>query len=241
MDTKSALGDVASKAIPVIRATLGCCDAIADCGDDTAVAAPLKGGGGAFPAVGGTTHDLAASFYRMKDQLLVSATSTSASDTERQTILARAQKMKAALVDKYGPASRGTVSTAVTSTDTTTATVAPEGYAEGAHTTADGGATISTAMPPAAEPRKRSQQRMTRDDFEELAVVGRGSFGVVRLVRGRGDGELYALKAMGKDSMIKKNQVSRARASGGVIDIHYHMCMCVHRCRWTTCARSATC
>ena len=53
-------------------------------------------------------------------------------------------------MDKHGPASRGTVSTAVTSTDTTTATAAaPEGDAEGAHTTADGGAIMSLATPPA--------------------------------------------------------------------------------------------
>jgi serine/threonine kinase 38 len=60
---------------------------------------------------------------------------------------------------------------------------------------------------------KESRRKITVHDFESLAVIGRGAFGEVRLVRRRGkppdfDTEIFALKSMKKEMMIVKNQVN---------------------------------
>lgn len=50
-------------------------------------------------------------------------------------------------------------------------------------------------------------KRLSIDDFESLAIIGRGAFGEVRLVRRRDNirtKEVYALKSMLKDNMISK-------------------------------------
>ncbi len=44
------------------------------------------------------------------------------------------------------------------------------------------------------------------NDFESIAIIGRGAFGEVRLCRSK-NGELVAVKKMKKEEMIKKNQV----------------------------------
>jgi serine/threonine kinase 38 len=70
--------------------------------------------------------------------------------------------------------------------------------------------------------QKRS--RVTLADFESLAIIGRGAFGEVRLVRSaRGSGSMmerehggavriFALKSMKKEAMVLKNQVGHVRA-----------------------------
>ncbi len=45
---------------------------------------------------------------------------------------------------------------------------------------------------------------MTINDFESIAIIGRGAFGEVRLCRDK-QGELVAIKKMKKEEMIKKN------------------------------------
>jgi hypothetical protein len=81
------------------------------------------------------------------------------------------------------------------------------------------------------------QVRMTKDHFEPLALIGRGAFGEVRLVRkkDRSSQDIYgkfdvcsrpstfvtcalvALKSMVKDHMIKKNQVAHVRAERDIL------------------------
>ena len=60
------------------------------------------------------------------------------------------------------------------------------------------------------------RKRTTKDDFESLAVIGRGAFGEVRLVRTTakesGNVEVFALKSMKKEAMVLKNQVGHVRA-----------------------------
>jgi len=57
-----------------------------------------------------------------------------------------------------------------------------------------------------------------RVDFESLAVIGRGAFGEVRLVRRKGrpddpaTGQIFALKSMKKEMMVVKNQVHHVKA-----------------------------
>lgn len=66
--------------------------------------------------------------------------------------------------------------------------------------------------------QKESRKKVTVSDFESLAVVGRGAFGEVRLVRRKGKaddpqtGQIFALKSMKKEMMVVKNQVHHVKA-----------------------------
>lgn len=63
---------------------------------------------------------------------------------------------------------------------------------------------------------KESRKKISTADFESLAVVGRGAFGEVRLVRQKAKAgqkiQIFALKSMKKEMMILKNQVGHVRA-----------------------------
>ena len=74
---------------------------------------------------------------------------------------------------------------------------------------------------------KENRRIVTTADFESLAVIGRGAFGEVRLVRTRFDSNLtktnngtpiiYALKSMKKEMMVMKNQVGHVKAERDVL------------------------
>lgn len=65
---------------------------------------------------------------------------------------------------------------------------------------------------------KENRKKMAVSDFESLAIIGRGAFGEVRLVRRKGKkddpqtGLIFALKSMKKDMMVVKNQVHHVKA-----------------------------
>ena len=63
------------------------------------------------------------------------------------------------------------------------------------------------------------RKRLTTDDFEPVATIGRGAFGEVKLVRMRErfSKEVYAMKSMLKEAMIMKNQVSHVRAERDIL------------------------
>jgi len=66
--------------------------------------------------------------------------------------------------------------------------------------------------------QKENRKKITPSDFESLAVIGRGAFGEVRLVRRKGKpedpltGQIFALKSMKKEMMVVKNQVNHVKA-----------------------------
>lgn len=69
---------------------------------------------------------------------------------------------------------------------------------------------------------KESRKKVTTAEFESLAVIGRGAFGEVRLVRrkpsNKNDGNrIYALKSMKKEKMVMKNQVGHVKAERDVL------------------------
>lgn len=70
---------------------------------------------------------------------------------------------------------------------------------------------------------KETRKRLCPSDFESLAVIGRGAFGEVRLVRRRGKpedpntGRIFALKSMKKEMMVVKNQVHHVKAERDVL------------------------
>ncbi|KAG2977733.1 hypothetical protein PC118_g12696 [Phytophthora cactorum] len=53
---------------------------------------------------------------------------------------------------------------------------------------------------------RHQRKRLAVGDFQPLAVIGRGAFGEVRLVRKRDSGEIFALKSLEKSAMVLKNQ-----------------------------------
>lgn len=72
--------------------------------------------------------------------------------------------------------------------------------------------------------QKESRKKVTTSDFESLAVIGRGAFGEVRLVRKKGSnkndaeaGRIYALKSMKKEMMVVKNQVGHVKAERDIL------------------------
>ncbi len=85
---------------------------------------------------------------------------------------------------------------------------------------------------------KEYRKKVSTADFESLAVIGRGSFGEVRLVRRKGalhqspsdysdyssksksyssSNCIYALKSMKKEMMVMKNQVQHAKAERNIL------------------------
>jgi hypothetical protein len=89
----------------------------------------------------------------------------------------------------------------------------------------DGPPPAKSAAPVASVPSlPEKKKKLCRDDFESLAIIGRGAFGEVRLVRRRNNdnptappGEIYAMKSMVKENMILKNQVSHLRAERNIL------------------------
>ena len=54
-------------------------------------------------------------------------------------------------------------------------------------------------------------------DFESIAIIGKGAFGEVRVVRNKHTREIFALKKMKKTEMIYKNQVNHVHAERNVL------------------------
>ena len=51
------------------------------------------------------------------------------------------------------------------------------------------------------------QMKVTRHDFEQIKVIGRGAFSRVILVRKKDTGRLYAMKIMRKDKLAREQKV----------------------------------
>ena len=55
-----------------------------------------------------------------------------------------------------------------------------------------------------AEILRNKRRRVTIFDYEPIAIIGRGAFGEVRVVRHKSTGAILALKKMNKAEMLKK-------------------------------------
>jgi len=67
--------------------------------------------------------------------------------------------------------------------------------------------------------------RVTVDDFELLRVIGKGSFGKVFMVRkrgGRDDGAVYAMKALRKEVLLRRNQIEHTRSERAILEAVHH-------------------
>jgi serine/threonine protein kinase len=71
-----------------------------------------------------------------------------------------------------------------------------------------------------ADEEREHRRRLSPSDFEKLAIVGRGAFGEVQIVRMKGgvlNDEIYAMKRMLKEAMILKNQTGHIRAERDIL------------------------
>uniref|UniRef100_K3X1P8 non-specific serine/threonine protein kinase n=1 Tax=Globisporangium ultimum (strain ATCC 200006 / CBS 805.95 / DAOM BR144) TaxID=431595 RepID=K3X1P8_GLOUD len=64
---------------------------------------------------------------------------------------------------------------------------------------------------------RHQRKRLTVQDFHPLAVIGRGAFGEVRLVRKKDSGDVFALKSLVKSAMVMKNQVGHVKAERDIL------------------------
>lgn len=64
---------------------------------------------------------------------------------------------------------------------------------------------------------RKKRQKISVFDFEPLALIGKGAFGEVRLVRNKHTGEVAAMKKMDKTEMVFKNQIKHIRAERDVM------------------------
>ena len=59
--------------------------------------------------------------------------------------------------------------------------------------------------------------KLSIKEFMSEAIIGKGAFGEVRLVRHKKTGEILAMKKMKKTEMIAKNQVAHVKAEKDVL------------------------
>jgi len=59
--------------------------------------------------------------------------------------------------------------------------------------------------------------KITKDDFELLTVIGKGSFGKVMQVRKKDDGKIYAMKVLRKDTIVARKQVAHTKAEKNIL------------------------
>lgn len=63
---------------------------------------------------------------------------------------------------------------------------------------------------------------MTVDDFDLLKVVGKGSFGKVMQVRKKDTGNIYAMKVLKKEQLVKRKQVAHTQTERKVLENIQH-------------------
>lgn len=68
-----------------------------------------------------------------------------------------------------------------------------------------------------AELNRKWRLKVSIRDFEPIAIIGKGAFGEVRLVRAKKTNEILAMKKMKKNEMIAKNQVQHVKAERDVL------------------------
>lgn len=78
----------------------------------------------------------------------------------------------------------------------------------------------SSAAGGAEDPTAHSVVRL--EDFHLLKVIGKGSFGKVMLVRKIDTGDVFAMKVLSKDHVVKRNQVEHTKTERNVLEYIRH-------------------
>ena len=68
-----------------------------------------------------------------------------------------------------------------------------------------------------AEDLRNKRKQISIYDFESLAIIGRGAFGEVRIVRYKESGEVLAMKKINKVEMIRKNQIQHVKSERNIL------------------------
>jgi len=71
-------------------------------------------------------------------------------------------------------------------------------------------------------PTGDNKEQVTVEDFEPLAVVGKGSFGKVTQVKKKDTGEIFAMKAMSKDVILRENLIEHTKAEMNILGMINH-------------------
>ncbi|KAG0270060.1 Serine/threonine kinase [Actinomortierella ambigua] len=64
-----------------------------------------------------------------------------------------------------------------------------------------------------------SKVRYGMDDFHFIAVLGKGNFGKVMLAEDKKNGELFAIKALKKESIVKQDEIESARSEKRIFQV----------------------
>lgn len=67
------------------------------------------------------------------------------------------------------------------------------------------------------EGMKVKQKKVTLEDFDFLCVLGRGSFGKVMKVRKRDTKEIYAMKILSKEMLLKQNMINYTKQENAIL------------------------
>jgi serine/threonine protein kinase len=68
----------------------------------------------------------------------------------------------------------------------------------------------------------QNNAKVTKDDFELLTVIGKGSFGKVMQVKKKDDGKIYAMKVLRKEAIIQRKQVAHTQAEKSILQKIQH-------------------
>lgn len=63
-----------------------------------------------------------------------------------------------------------------------------------------------------------SSQDIGIEDFQIIKVIGRGSFGKVYLVQKKDEGNIYAMKCLKKDMILRKGQTTNTRVERMILE-----------------------
>eukprot|EP00163_Fabomonas_tropica_P034758 TRINITY_DN979_c0_g2_i1.p1 TRINITY_DN979_c0_g2~~TRINITY_DN979_c0_g2_i1.p1 ORF type:complete len:446 (-),score=149.24 TRINITY_DN979_c0_g2_i1:336-1673(-) len=70
--------------------------------------------------------------------------------------------------------------------------------------------------------QKADAEKVTVDDFELLAVIGKGSYGKVMQVKKKDTGEIFAMKVLRKDKIVQRNQMEHTKSEVNVLQNVLH-------------------
>jgi len=57
----------------------------------------------------------------------------------------------------------------------------------------------------------QNEEKVGANDFDCIAVIGKGSFGKVMQVKKKGTDKIYAMKVLRKEMVIERNQVTHTK------------------------------
>ena len=81
---------------------------------------------------------------------------------------------------------------------------------------------------------RKVQEKVGVDDFDLLAVIGKGSYGKVMQVRKKDSGDIFAMKVLRKDKIIARNQVEHTKSEVNVLQNVHHPFMVALRYSFQT-------